>query len=250
MSSNTDPPPSSPSSAPPPPTESEPLLGRPGDATQKPDAPMYKNLYLGTGWLAQLGAVLLLLTLLPPILTHGPLLPLLTPHPVLQSLGVFTTLQSVLILQPTTTPLAKTRGQRAHFGLHLVSLALFAAGTTLIQVNKHVNHLAHFHSAHAYLGVATLALLTLQYAFGLTIWAIPSLWGGEARAKALWKYHRRVGYGVVGLLLVTVAAAVKTDYNRDVWGVRLWAVLLAEGLVVVGLVPRVHLGKLGWGRRV
>ena len=29
------------------PTESEPLLGRPGDATQKPDAPLITNLVLG-----------------------------------------------------------------------------------------------------------------------------------------------------------------------------------------------------------
>lgn len=29
------------------PSESEPLLGRPGDATQKPDAPMINNLWLG-----------------------------------------------------------------------------------------------------------------------------------------------------------------------------------------------------------
>jgi hypothetical protein len=28
--------------------ETEPLLGRPGDATQKPDAPLISNLYLGT----------------------------------------------------------------------------------------------------------------------------------------------------------------------------------------------------------
>ena len=30
-----------------PPTESEPLLGGPGDAQQKPDAPMIWNLWLG-----------------------------------------------------------------------------------------------------------------------------------------------------------------------------------------------------------
>ncbi len=130
-----------------------------------------------------------------------------------------------------------------------MSIALFAAGTALIQVNKHVNHLAHFHSVHAYLGVGTLTLLTIQYIFGFTIWAVPSAWGGVDKAKAMWKYHRRVGYGVVGLLLGTVLAAVRTDYNRDVWGVRMWAVVVAEVLVVVGLVPRVHLGKLGFGRR-
>ena len=94
----------------------------------------------------------------------------------------------------------------------------------------------------------TLTFLLLQYAFGFTIWAVPSLWGGESRAKAAWKYHRMAGYAALALLLGTVAAAVETDYVKGELRVRLWGVLLAEGLVVAGTVPRVHLRKLGFVR--
>ncbi|AEO71407.1 uncharacterized protein THITE_2123726 [Thermothielavioides terrestris NRRL 8126] len=226
------------------PTESEPLLGRPGDATQRPDAPLFKNLFLGTAWLAQVGAILLLAILWSAVFTH-PTLPLVSPHPLLQSLGVFTVLQAILILQPTHTPASKLAGQRAHALLHLLSFSLFAAGTTIIETNKQVHGLPHFHSPHAYLGTAAAALLLAQYAFGLTIWAAPRLYGGEARARALWKYHRAVGYAALVLLLATVAAAVETDYVRAELRLRLWAVLLAEGLIVVGVFPRVHLRKLG-----
>lgn len=187
------------------PTESEPLLGRPGDATQKPDAPMINNLFLGesihdpsiqtkqlttpgTAWLSQLGAVLLLAIIWSAVFTH-PTLPLVSPHPLLQSLGIFTVLQAILLLQPTTTPRAKAQGQRAHALLHLLSFSLFIAGTTIIEVNKHANNMAHFHSAHAYLGVTTVALLAVQYLFGFTIWAVPRVWGGEEAAKGMWKYR-------------------------------------------------------------
>ncbi|KAL2185129.1 hypothetical protein L209DRAFT_756114 [Thermothelomyces heterothallicus CBS 203.75] len=226
------------------PTESEPLLGRPGDAIQRPDAPMIYNLFLGTGKLAQAGALLLLAIIWASVFTN-PTLPLVSPHPLLQSLGVYTVIQAILILQPTNTPHTKLLGQRAHFRMHILSLSLFVAGTTIIEINKATNHLAHFHSPHACLGVITLALLLLQYLFGLTIWAVPALYGGEDPAKRLWKYHRWAGYAALLLLLATVAAAVETDYTESVLRIRLWAVLVAEALIVAGVFPRVHLRKLG-----
>ncbi|KAK4038709.1 eukaryotic cytochrome b561-domain-containing protein [Parachaetomium inaequale] len=229
---------------PPAPTESEPLLGGPGDATQKPDAPIVNNLFLGTAWLSQVGAALLLAIIWSSVFTH-PTLRLVSPHPLLQSLGVYTVIQAILILQPTTTPEAKRLGQRVHFSLHIASLTLFITGTTIIELNKHTAHLPHLHSTHAYLGVITLSLLLVQYLFGFTIWAVPRVWGGEDAAKAMWKYHRWVGYTALVLLLATVAAAAETDYSKGVLKVRLWAVLVAEGLIVAGVVPRVHLRKLG-----
>ncbi|KAK4142998.1 eukaryotic cytochrome b561-domain-containing protein [Dichotomopilus funicola] len=230
-------------------TESEPLLGGPGDATQKPDAPIFSNLYLGTGWLAQTGGILLLAIIWASVFTN-PTLPLVSPHPLLQSLGVYTVLQAILILQPTTTPRTKQAGQRAHVFLHLLSFLLFLTGTTIIELNKHVNHLAHFHSPHAYLGSLSVLFLALQYLFGLATWLTPLsrfIFRTEARAKSLWRYHRASGYVALVLLLATVATAVETDYVRGVLGIRLWAVLVAEGLIVVGVVPRVHLRKFRVG---
>ncbi|GAB1313266.1 hypothetical protein MFIFM68171_03476 [Madurella fahalii] len=228
------------------PTESEPLLGRPGDATQKPNEPMVKNLWLGTGWLAQAGAVALLAIVWVAVFTH-PRLPLVSPHPLLQSLGLFVATQAVLLLQPTTHtfPTTKVRGQRGHFALHVLSFLLFAAGTAVIETNKHVNGLAHFHSLHAYLGVTTATLLFVQYLFGVSIWLVPAVWGGLDKAKQLWRYHRYFGYAVLVLLLATVASAAETDYSKAVLGIKLWSVLVAEVLIVAGVFPRVQLSKFG-----
>ncbi|KAL2265434.1 hypothetical protein VTJ83DRAFT_6534 [Remersonia thermophila] len=233
-----------PETDPSPPTESAPLLGRPGDATQKPDSPLSRNLVLGTAWLAQLGALVLLATVLVAVLTH-PALPLVTPHPLLQTLGVVAVVQAVLVLQPTFTPEAKAAGQTAHAALQALAVALLVAGAAVIEANKRAHGLPHFHSAHAYLGVATLALLALQGAFGLTIWAVPRVWGGVDQAKALWKYHRWVGYAVLISLLATVTTAAKTDYVKKVLEVKFWPVLLGVALIVAGVFPRIHPRKLG-----
>lgn len=77
---------------------------------------------------------------------------------------------------------------------------------------------------------------------------MPRVWGGEDAAKALWKYHRWTGYAALVLLLATVAAAVETDYNKAVMKVPLWWVVAAEVLILVGVLPRVHLRKLGLRR--
>ncbi|KAK3683765.1 eukaryotic cytochrome b561-domain-containing protein [Podospora appendiculata] len=227
-----------------PPTESEPLLGRPGDALQKDDAPMINNLYLGTGAVAQAGGVLLLVVIWGCVFLH-PTLPLVTPHPLLQSLGVFTLTQAILILQPTNTPTAKLLGARAHAALHLLSFMLFASGVAVIETNKHVNRGEHFHSLHGYLGAATGIVLLAQYLFGFFMWAVPAAFGGVDRAKATWRYHRYAGYVVLLLVLATVLSATDTDYNKGVLKIKTWSVALAVAMIVLGVFPRIQLSKLG-----
>ncbi|KAK4644882.1 hypothetical protein QC761_308830 [Podospora bellae-mahoneyi] len=229
------------------PNENEPLLGRPGDAIQRPNAPMYRNLYLGTGILSQTGLLLLLLSILIPLLTHHPLLPLLVPHPILQLTGLLVATEAILLLQPTTKslPLAKTRAAKFHAWLHLLSFLLFLSGTVIIETNKHANKLPHFHSVHAYLGVATVSLLGLQYLFGFTIYVTPSVWGGEEKAKKVWKWHRYLGYGVLLMILATTGSAAWTDYVKGQLGVSRVGVVLGVVLVAGGVFPRIQLGKLG-----
>ncbi|CCC07494.1 hypothetical protein SMACR_02496 [Sordaria macrospora] len=229
------------------PTESEPLLGRPGDAIQKPDAPMFLNLVLGTAWLSQLGALLLLVTTWSAVFLHK-LGALISPHPLLQSLGAFLLIQAILILQPTSTPADKRTGQRIHASLHLLSFLSFVSGIAVIETNKHANHNAHLHSLHGYLGVITGTLLLAQYAFGICMWLVPGVLGGEDKAKALWKYHRYGGYLLLVLVLVTIGAAADTDYSKGVLKIKGWTFGLGITLVVVGVFPRVQLRKLGIDR--
>ena len=64
-------------------------------------------------------------------------------------------------------------------------------------------------------------------------------------AKAVYKYHRWSGYVVLVMGLATVCAATQTDYNKGVLHVRLWAVLVASVILLVGVLPRVRRGKMG-----
>ena len=201
----------------------------------------------GTGWIAQIGSILLLALIWAGVFTHQTL-PLVSPHPLLQSLGVLAVVQAILILQPTTTPDAKRLGQRAHATLHLLSFLLFLSGITVIETNKHVNHMDHLHSVHGYLGVISGTLMLAQYVFGFCMWALPGLFGGEAQAKALWKYHRYGGYALLVMLLATVGSAMHTPYNVNVLGIKQWAVWLAVVLILIGVFPRIQLRKLGFHR--
>jgi cytochrome b-561 len=175
----------------------------------------------------------------------NPLLPLFSPHPLLQSLGVFTLVQAILVLQPTNTSETKVLGARAHASLNLLSFLIFVSGVTIIETNKEKSGSPHFHSAHGYLGVITAAVLLIQYIFGFLIWGVPRVFGGVDNAKALWKYHRWSGYVLLLLILVTVVSAVDTTYNHNVLDIKLWAMLVSVILIVVGIYPRIQLTKLG-----
>ena len=201
----------------------------------------------GTGWVAQAGAFLLVALVWSSVFLN-PFVPLFSPHPLLQSLGVFTVTQAILILQPTWTAEEKVLGARVHASLQLLSFLLFVAGVAVIEVNKTKNHLPHFHSTHAYLGVATSSLLVVQYLFGFLIWATPGVFGGIDKAKALWKYHRWTGYAILLLLVSTVVTSTGTDYNKAVLGIKTWAASIAVALIVIGVLPRIHKRKLGLDR--
>ena len=191
-----------------------------------------------------MGATLLIVIVSRAVFSHQ-LLKLVSPHPFLQTLGTFSLLLAILVLQPTATPAAKAAGQRAHAALQLLALLLFSAGVAVIETNKAVNHGEHLHSPHGYLGVLTGTLFLAQYAFGVAMWAVPGLLGGEAKAKGLWKYHRWGGYVLLLSVLATVVSASHTDYVVKVLGVRPWTVGVSVGLILAGVFPRIQLRKLG-----
>ncbi|KAL7798152.1 eukaryotic cytochrome b561 domain-containing protein [Trichoderma ceciliae] len=226
--------------------ETEPLLGRPGDVAQEEGQSTLKNLVLGTGIIAQLGIWLLVVLIWASVLTK-PLI-LFSGHPLAQSFAVLVLVQSVLSLQPTHTVEQKRIGQRVHGLLNLLAFLALVAGVGIIEYNKEKSHNAHFHSVHGYLGVFTSVVLLLQYLVGFTMWATPKLYGGEDKAKAIWKYHRYSGYFVLLLLLATINSATQTEYNEYVLKLKLWATIVLSILVVIGIFPRIQKQKLGFNR--
>ncbi|KID91663.1 Cytochrome b561, eukaryote [Metarhizium guizhouense ARSEF 977] len=230
-------------------SETEPLLGKPGDAVLPTGASIMRTFVIGTGTLAQLGVVVLC----ADIWAHVFCSPIIffSGHPIAMSAAVFTLTQSVLVQQPISsdTPHQKRVGQYVHAALNLFAFAAIVTGFTIIEINKFRSNGPHFHSAHAYLGVFTLVVLAGQYVVGLTMWATPRLYGGEERAKSMYKYHRYVGYFILLMLLATVVAATETDYVRSVLGVNFWTVLAASLFVIMGVFPRIQKQKLGLGPR-
>lgn len=198
----------------------------------------------GTGILAEGAAILLVASVWAAVFLHQPII-LFSGHPLAQSFGFLVLVQSILVLQPTQSAQQKQVGQKIHAGLNLLAFATFITGVVIIEVNKVKGGGTHFKSVHAYLGVIASIWIIVQYVVGFTMFGLPALYGGEANAKKIWKYHRMSGYFLLPFLMATIISATETDYNKNVLGLKLWAMILIMALMVVGIYPRVKKQKLG-----
>ena len=80
---------------------------------------------------------------------------------------------------------------------------------------------------------------------GITQYYTPSLYGGEGKAKSVWKYHRMSGYVLLVLSFATVAAATQTGFNKMLLHIKLWPVIVTAVITLVGILPRIKKQKLG-----
>ncbi|KAF2154128.1 hypothetical protein K461DRAFT_292799 [Myriangium duriaei CBS 260.36] len=224
--------------------EQEPLLGRPGDAAQPEGESLAKNFVLGTAVVAQAGVWVLAAIVWGAVFSNK--LMLFSAHPLLNSAAVLLYIQAILVLQPTHTPTQKINGTYWHSGLNNVATLTAIAGLIVIEYNKFDHNGTHFVSPHAILGLITYIIIAIQAFVGITQFFTPSLYGGVDNAKKLYKYHRVSGYLVLLLLLATVCAATQTDFNKNVLGMQLWAVIVCSILVLAGIVPRIKKAKFGF----
>ncbi|KAA8909114.1 hypothetical protein FN846DRAFT_943556, partial [Sphaerosporella brunnea] len=215
--------------------EEEPLLGRPGDVTQRPSDSLLKNLIVGTAPLAQVGGIALVAMIWAGVFTHH--LILFSAHPLLNSLGLLLGIQALLILQPTHTVEQKRSGTLMHFLFWAAALATFYAALVVVEVHKQRSGIGHFESPHAVLGVVIYVLLLIQAWVGVAQYFFPAVFGGVERAKKVYRYHRIAGYVLVLLVLVNIVLATKTYYAGKVLRIRTWATVVGGLLVVAGLLP-------------
>ncbi|RMZ89164.1 hypothetical protein DV736_g3604, partial [Chaetothyriales sp. CBS 134916] len=206
-------------------SEEQPLLGRTGDVTQRPGQGWYVNLIIGTGILAQVG-IWLLASLVWSAVFEADFI-FFSYHPLLQSAGILLLTQSILVLQPTSTPKHKRDG------------------LVVIELNKASHPETRFTSVHGILGLITFILIGLQVLVGVVQYWLPWLVGGVENGKAIYKYHRISGYIILLLALVTIITATSTNFNVNVLHIRLWTVIVASLLVVAGVAPRIKKRKFG-----
>ncbi|KAJ9659320.1 hypothetical protein H2198_003196 [Neophaeococcomyces mojaviensis] len=223
--------------------EEEPLLGRPGDVTQKPEQGFHWNLVTGTAVVAQAGVWILVALVWSAVFEANFIF--FSYHPLLNSAGILVLIQSILLLQPTATQKQKIQGTYIHSGLNFIALGLLLAGLVVIEMNKASHPETRFQSVHGRLGLAVYILLILQFLIGVAQFYLPSLFGSVDRAKAIYKYHRMSGYAIIVLSVATICLATQTGFNKNVLHIRLWATIVAGALLIVGLLPRIKKHKLG-----
>lgn len=163
---------------------------------------------------------------------------------LLNSSGLLLLAQGILVLQPTHTFEQKRNGTYIHAALNGLALACFIAALTMIQIHKFTAGNAHFESPHSILGLITYIFIILQALWGGAQFFVPNVFGGEEKAKRVYKYHRWSGYVIFTLGLATVCAATQTTYNKHVLHIQLWAVIVASIIALAGLLPRIKKQKM------
>ena len=154
--------------------------------------------------------------------------------------------QGILILQPTATAQQKTRGTNVHFTLNLVGTISLIAGLIVIEMNKASHPETRFQHPHGVLGLITFILIITQALVGFAQYYLPNLvFGTVDNAKRIYKFHRMSGYLILLMMLITVADATDTAFNKNVLHMQLWPVIVAAILILAGVIPRIKRRKLG-----
>lgn len=224
--------------------ETAPLLGRPGPIKQPRNSPLPLNFVSGWAPLALLSAVAFSILTIISALSFRPFIPFLI-HPIAQSLCLLFVTMAILVLQPTHTAAQKEKGQKAHAVLMMLSLLCIFVGVSGIEYNKIISNGPHFHSPHGTMGILAVAWFLFQYVWGFTMLNTTSLYGGDAKAKAVWKHHRTAGYLLFLFMVGAVIAAGKTTFvEANMYSVVAPAVLGA--LMILGVFARVRKEKMGF----
>ncbi|KAI0797840.1 hypothetical protein C8Q75DRAFT_801754 [Abortiporus biennis] len=174
---------------------------------------------------------------------------LFTWHPLCQSLGIalisYVSHQGVLTLQPTSQPRTKAAGLIRHqIAMIVLGYPILLIGTAAVSYNKYLGGRSHFTSWHGTIGIITIALTLFQVGLGAgSVWFNGRLFGGNPKAKLVWKYHRASGYLLFPLyLFTTYLGGAWSNYTEKytVFFVRLLAYFVAPVVLAIAVYSRVR----------
>ncbi|KAI0374731.1 hypothetical protein BV20DRAFT_387850 [Pilatotrama ljubarskyi] len=170
-------------------------------------------------------------------------------HPILQSLAMAVFTYAILTLQPTSQAKTKAAGLTRH---QLVILALgvpaISLGTFAIVYRKSLHGHAHFTTWHGTIGIVSVAWMVVQIILGGgSVWFGGRLFGGNPRAKLVWKYHRLSGYLLFPLFLLAahLGGAWSTwSNNNSPYVVRLLAYTISPIVLLAAILVRMRTSKM------
>ncbi|KAK4685064.1 hypothetical protein P7C73_g5097, partial [Tremellales sp. Uapishka_1] len=184
-------------------------------------------------------------------------------HPPMQSLAItafilgipssflcipssLTLCSGITPLQPSTSSSDLRKKRLATHQTLLLGLALpaLAVGTAGMWWNKHVHGAKHFTTWHSWFGVACVVQALIG---GASVWFGGKLFGGESKARKVYKYHRLSGYLLITLALLTAhlgGAHSSWALGNSAQSVRVVAFWIGLPLVWIGLEARSRPSKM------
>jgi len=170
-------------------------------------------------------------------------------HPLFQSLSLSLFTYGILTLQPTSRPQTKEAGLARHqVAMMILGFPAIVLGTFSMIFTKYTHGAPHFTSWHGIFGIIALFWISLQVSIGAaSVWFGGALFGGGAKAKAVYKYHRLSGYVLLLWLLITVhLAGAWSTWMVDHTGfaTSLIAYTVAPALVLISIYGRIRTSKM------
>ncbi|KIM87605.1 hypothetical protein PILCRDRAFT_284994 [Piloderma croceum F 1598] len=170
-------------------------------------------------------------------------------HPPLQSLSLCFFTYGILTLQPSSQPQTKKAGLARHqVAMLLLGFPAIAVGTSAMIYNKYAHGAPHFTSWHGIFGLVATIWLVLQIVVGGgSVWYGGIVFGGGAKAKAAYKYHRLSGYILLPWLLITVhLAGAWSEWmvGHTAFATSLIAYTIAPAIVLISVYARMRSSKM------
>ncbi|KAJ7684709.1 hypothetical protein DFH06DRAFT_1156399 [Mycena polygramma] len=170
-------------------------------------------------------------------------------HPPLQSLALSLLVYGIMTLQPTSQPKTKAAGLARHqYAILFAAFPIIFFGTFAVMYNKYVHGAVHFRSWHGKLGIVSMGWIFVQVLLGGgSVWFGGAAFGGGAKAKAIWKYHRLSGYVLFMLLMFTAhlgGAWSNWGIKYSPFSMRVLAYGASLLAIIAGLYIRVRPSKM------
>ncbi|KAG7086682.1 hypothetical protein E1B28_002620 [Marasmius oreades] len=114
--------------------------------------------------------------------------------------------------------------------------------------NKRLKGSGHFRTWHGTFGILCMVWLLLQVVLGGgSVWFNGAAFGGGARAKAVWKYHRLSGYLLFFFLLLTVnlgGAWSQWGQRNFSYTMRLMVFVVSPASILTAVYSRIRFSKM------